>query len=184
MTVACELMPYTEAPTALEQLFWAHQDRVLRAAYRITGNMADAEDVAQTVFIRLAATTHEAIENPESYLYRAAINGALDLVRRRKGEVALDCAAETVSSSPESSPEKQVFGRELGEWLRNALAHVAPVAAEMFVLRYIEGRDNREIAKMLGTSRAVVAVRLHQVRAKLKKQFQHSYEAIHDARSK
>ena len=177
MTVACQPMPQTQTPSVLEQLFWAHQQRVLRAAYRITGNLADAEDVAQTVFIRLAASPNDKIENPESYLYRAAINGALDLVRRRKNELALDDAAEAAASSPEGSPERQLSSRELGERLRLALTHVAPVAAEMFVLRYVEGRDNREIARMLGTSRAVVAVRLHQVRAKLKKHFQHSYEA-------
>ncbi len=177
MTVACQPMPEIQTPTALEHLFWAHQERVLRAAYRITGNMADAEDVAQTVFIRLAASPNQNIEKAESYLYRAAINGALDLVRRRKSELALDDAAEAILSSPENSPERQVSSRELGEWLRNALAKVAPTAAEMFVLRYVEGRDNREIAKMLGTSRAVVAVRLHQVRAKLKQQFHRSFEA-------
>lgn len=172
MAVVREPTVNLQAPSALEQLFWAHHDRVLRAAYRITSNMADAEDVAQTVFIRLAATPNEKIDNPESYLYRAAINGALDLVRRRKGELALDVVTEVMSSSPESSPEKQLSSRELRQWLRLALANLAPTAAEMFLLRYVEGRDNREIAQMLGTSRAVVAVRLHQVRAKLKKQFQ------------
>ncbi len=176
MTVACQLMPDIETPTALEQLFWAHQERVLRAAYRITGNLADAEDVAQTVFIRLAASPAQRIDNAESYLYRAAINGALDLVRRRKSELALDDAAEPIVSSPESSPERQLSSRELGQWLRKALAQLAPVAAEMFVLRYVEGHDNREIARMLGTSRAVVAVRLHQARAKLKQQFHRSFE--------
>jgi len=176
MTVACQPMPDIQTPTALEQLFWAHQERVLRAAYRITGNMADAEDVAQTVFIRLAASNQN-IENAERYLYRAAVNGALDLVRRRKSELALDDAEEAIISSPESSPERQVSSRELGQWLRNALAKLAPAAAEMFVLRYVEGRDNREIAQMFGTSRAVVAVRLHQVRAKLKQQFHRSFEA-------
>jgi RNA polymerase sigma-70 factor, ECF subfamily len=172
MAVVREPMVNLQAPSALEQLFWAHHERVLRAAYRITGNMADAEDVAQTVFIRLAVTPNQQIDNPQSYLYRAAINGALDLVRRRKGEVALDVVAEAISSSPESSPDKQLSSREQRQWLRHALANLAPTAAEMFVLRYVEGRDNREIAQMLGTSRAVVAVRLHQVRAKLKKQFQ------------
>jgi len=179
MAVACEPMPYTE-PTRLEQLFWAHNERVLRAAYRITGNMADAEDVAQTVFIRLAASPNERIENPESYLYRSAINGALDLIRRRKGEVALEGVPEMFSSAPESSPEKQLSSRELRQWLRGALAKLAPAAAEMFVLRYVEGHENPEIALMMGTSRAVVAVRLHQTRAKLKKQFQAFMRGNHD----
>jgi len=177
MTVACQPMPEIETPTALEQLFWAHQERVLRAAYRITGNLADAEDVAQTVFIRLAASPSQKIENVESYLYRSAINGALDLIRRRKNEQAWEDAPEVMASSPESSPERQLSGLELRQWLRNALGKLAPVEAEMFVLRYVEGRDNREIAQMMGTSRAVVAVRLHQARAKLKQQFHRSFEA-------
>jgi RNA polymerase sigma factor (sigma-70 family) len=171
MAVLREPMLSIEAPSALEQLFWTHHERVLRAAYRITGNMADAEDVVQTVFIRLAASANDKIDNPGSYLYRAAINGALDLVRKRKGETALDVVAEAISHSPESSPEKQLSSRELRQWLARALATLAPTAAEMFVLRYVEGRDNREIAQMLGTSRGVVAVRLHQTRAKLQKQF-------------
>jgi RNA polymerase sigma-70 factor (ECF subfamily) len=124
------------------------------------------------VFIRLAASPNDKIENAESYLYRAAINGALDLVRKRKAEVALDVVPDIASSAPLSSPEKQLSSQELGQWLRKALAQLAPIAAEMFVLRYVEGRDNGEIAKICGTSRAVVAVRLHQVRSKLKKQFQ------------
>jgi RNA polymerase sigma-70 factor (ECF subfamily) len=172
MAVVREPMVNLGAPSELEQLFWTHHERVLRAAYRITGNMADAEDVAQTVFIRLAATPNQKIDNPESYLYRAAINGGLDLIRRRKGEVTLDVVAEAVSASPENSPERQLSSRELRQWLRDALAKLAPTAAEMFVLRYVEGRDNHEIAQMLGTSRAVVAVRLHQARAKLKKHLQ------------
>jgi RNA polymerase sigma factor (sigma-70 family) len=182
MAVVREPMVNIQAPSALEQLFWTHNERVLRAAYRITGNMADAEDVAQTVFIRLAASPNETIDNSGSYLYRAAINGALDLVRRRKGELALDAVAEAVHPAPASSPEKQLSSRELRQWLSHALANLAPTAAEMFVLRYVEGHDNREIAQMLGTSRGVVAVRLHQVRAKLKKQFRQFTRGEYDAR--
>lgn len=174
MATATEPILDTETSSPLEQLFWAHHDLVLRSAYRIVGNMSDAEDVAQTVFIRLAANPGQKIDNPEAYLRRAALNGALDLIRKRKSEVDLELIPDPVSSSPESSPERQVSNRELQVWLRKALASVAPVAAEMFVLRFVEGRDNREIAELLGTSRAVVAVRLHQVRAKLQKQF-HSF---------
>jgi RNA polymerase sigma factor (sigma-70 family) len=171
MATACEPMATTQSGY-LEELFWAHHERVIRAAYRITGNMADAEDVAQSVFIRLAGSDREKIANVESYLYRAAINGALDLLRRRKGELDLEAAGEVTSSSPMSSPERLLSSKDLAEWLRKSLSSVSTVAAEMFILRFIEDLDNAQIARMMGTSRAVVAVRLHQVRAKLKKDYQ------------
>ena len=146
-----------KTPGVLEQLFWAHHKRILRAAYRVTGNMADAEDVAQTVFMRLAATGDARIETAESYLYRAAINGALDLIRTRRGdhEVSLELAAEVATSASSSSPERQLSNRELRTWLRQGIAGLSARSAEMFVLRYVEGLDNREISRLLGTSRAV-----------------------------
>jgi len=161
-------------PELLEQLFWAHHKRILRVAYRMTGNMADADDVTQSVFMRLAGAGGVRIEAAESYLYRAAINGSLDVIRSRQGgrEVALDVATELTSSAPSSSPDRQLTSVELRRWLRQAIAQLSPRSAEMFVLRYIEGLENREIARMLGTSQAVVAVMLYQARAKLKRQFQ------------
>lgn len=174
MAVAYGVMPQVETGSSLEQLFWAHQGRVIRAAYRITGNMADAEDVAQSVFLRLAANPQDAISNPESYLYRAAINGALDLLRSRKSarEVELDIAHNVLTSAPSASPERSLSDRELRRWLRQALMEVSPRSAEMFALRYFEELTNREVAKLVGTSQAVVAVMLHHARGKLKKQLQ------------
>ena len=174
MAVAYGTIPQVEAVESLEQLFWAHHDRVIRAAYRITGNLADAEDVAQSVFLRLAANPQDAISNPESYLYRAAINGALDLLRQRKGgrEVELELASNVANSASGSSPERSLSDGEIRRWLRQALTMLSPRSAEMFALRYFEDHDNREIARLMGTSRAVVAVMLHHARGKLKKQLQ------------
>ena len=73
-------IPSTES---VSQLFAEHYRRVLLAAHRITGSMADAEDIAQGLFLRLASAERP-IDNIGSYLHRAAINGALDLLRRRK----------------------------------------------------------------------------------------------------
>jgi RNA polymerase sigma factor (sigma-70 family) len=52
--------------------------------------------------------------------------------------------------------------------LRQALTVLSPRQAEIFVLRYLEGYENREIAEMLATSQAVVAVSLFRARAQLK----------------
>ena len=171
VAVANVILPYTENREQLSQLFREHYRRVLTAAYRITGSMADAEDVAQAVFLRLSGVDRPSVENAASYLYRAAINGALDLLRRRKTAPVspIEDAANIVSVGQGSSPEAEASGRQLGNWLRLAIAELAPRAAEMFTLRYIEELGNREIAALMNTSQAVVAVTLHNVRSWLKK---------------
>ena len=155
----------------LSQLFADHHRRILLAAYRITGSMADAEDVAQTVFLRLGTGEGVPMKSAGSYLYRAAINGALDLLRRRKVAATepLDAAAGVAAAGWGESPEREASGKQLAALLRQAVSELAPRAAEMFTLRYIEELGNREIAALMGTSQAVVAVTLHQTRSKLKK---------------
>ncbi len=167
------------AMAELEQLFLAHHVRALKAAYRVTGSMADAEDVAQAVFLRIAqqGRCRAAIANPESYVYRAAINGALDLLRRRPHDTAIDDALASTADTA-----RGVETRELRAGLRRALATLGPKAAEMFVLRYLEDYDNAAIARLLRTSRAVVAVVLHRARTRLRKELL-SQTAPHDAKS-
>jgi RNA polymerase sigma-70 factor (ECF subfamily) len=172
VAAASQAIQSTESREMLSQLFAEHHRRVLLAACRITGSMADAEDVAQAVFLRLASGQGVPITNAGSYLYRAAINGALDLLRRRKSAPveALEEAAGEAFVGRGSSPEAAASNRELGSWLRLAIGELAPRAAEMFTLRYVEELGNREIAVLMGTSQAVVAVTLHQARSRLKKQ--------------
>ena len=164
-------LPVTALGESLSQLFREHHRRVLRAAYRITGSMADAEDVTQAVFLRMVNGSEPTVANARSYLYRAAINGALDLLRKRKASstVPLEEAAGIASAGLRSSPETDLSGRELGERLRAAICELSPRAAEMFTLRYLEDLGNREIAALMGTSQAVVAVTLHNARSRLKK---------------
>jgi RNA polymerase sigma-70 factor (ECF subfamily) len=171
LAVGDATMPFTETRESLSQLFREHHRRVLTAAYRITGSMADAEDVAQAVFVRLLTGGSLPMTNAGSYLYRAAINGALDLLRRRKTAPAepLQEAAGIPVAGPGNSPETVVSNRELGGWLRLAISELPPRSAEMFSLRYVEELNNPEIAKLMGTSQAVVAVTLHHARSKLKK---------------
>lgn len=167
LAAASMTLPSTESIT---QLFGEHYRRVLLAAHRITGSMADAEDIAQGLFLRLA-TEERPIDNVGSYLHRAAINGALDLLRRRKTAATepLEQAAHVASASWQSSPELAVASRQLGDALRIAIGELAPRAAEMFALRYFEELDNKEIAALMETSQAVVAVTLHNARSRLKK---------------
>jgi RNA polymerase sigma factor (sigma-70 family) len=178
VAVGSAIMPFTENREQLSHLFREHYRRVLTAAHRITGSMADAEDVAQTVFLRMAGAHGPPITNAGSYLYRAAINGALDLLRQRKtaSTEPLEGAAGIVSVGDGSSPEAEALGQELSGWLRVAIGELGPRAAEMFALRYLEELGNREIAVLMGTSQAVVAVTLHHARSRLKKRLRELHQ--------
>lgn len=171
MSAAVVNIPAADRSEAVSRLFAEHYRRVLHAACRITGDMADAEDVAQGVFLRLGAGEVPEISNAGSYLYRAAINGALDLVRsrQRRPSEPLDAAESCVSKASGASPEAELADRDLVRHLRRALTELSPRAAEIFALRYLEELENREIAALVGTSHAVVAVTLYQVRRKLRK---------------
>ena len=168
----------------LETLFQTHHGRVFRTAQRITGSAADAEDVLQTVFLRLVKS-HESYDlsrNPEAYLSRAAINASLDLLRSRTRakSVALDDTDMETIAGHARSPEALHADRELQTLVRQAVSRLGKTAGEMFVLRYYEGLDNKEIAVMMETSPLVVGVVLHRARTKLRKEIGHYLEKHHE----
>ena len=178
------LRPVPNPRGELETLFRAHQDRVFRTAQRITGSAADAEDVLQTIFLRLVKSqaTHDLSENPGAYLSRAAVNASLDLMRSRSRSKSMgleDANADAIRSTSRN-PEIQQIDRELQKLIRQAVARLGTTAGEMFVLRYYEGYENQEIAKMLGTSHLVVGVVLHRARTKLRKEIGRYLEKHHE----
>jgi RNA polymerase sigma-70 factor, ECF subfamily len=168
----------------LEGLFQAHHGRVFRTAQRITGSAADAEDVLQTVFLRLVKgqEDYDLSRNPEAYLSRAAINASLDLLRSRTRSkvVGLDDVNADTLVSGFRNPETAHADKELQTLVRQAVARLGKTAGEMFVLRYYEGFDNKEIAGLLNTSPLVVGVVLHRARTKLRKEIGHYLEKHHE----
>ena len=166
------LKPVTPAPPSLEQIFRRHASLVLSAAYRVTGRAEDAEDVLQTVFMRLARRESgaELEQNPQAYLHRAAVNAALDIVRSRSAfrSSPLGSEAANVADPTADGAERHLAGNELRDEVRRALGQLSPRAAEIFILRYFEGYENHEIAGMLGASRSTVAVVLHRARQRVR----------------
>jgi RNA polymerase sigma-70 factor, ECF subfamily len=157
-------------PDEFDRVFRTHYGLVFRTAYRITGNAADAEDVSQVVFLRLFRREESAqvldnrvLQNEESYLRRAAINAALDVIRSRQGDRTVelpDLPSEPAHDDP----------RELRQALSRALAQLKPRPAEIFALRFLEGFSNPQIARMLGISQVLVAVIVHRTRQQLRKE--------------
>jgi len=159
-----ESIEMTSAPVlaGFAGLYERHYEAVFRTALRITGRPADAEDVLQTVFVRLLSGTEhdEAARKPAAYFRRAAVNAAVDLLRRRavRGESAYDDAA------PHAAVEPALL---LKEQLRRAIATLDSEDAALFVLRFVEGLSNQELADQFQLEKNNVAVRLHRIRLRL-----------------
>lgn len=162
--------PAIAIPDELERVFQAHHGLVFRTAYRITGNAGDAEDVLQTVFLRMLrrGRNAEPLENPESYLRRAAINAALDVIRSRQADQTVPLPEESSGLTPTVPAQADVSG--LRQALSRALAQLNQLPAEIFALRFIEGLSNRQIAENLKISQVRVAVIVHRTRMQLRKE--------------
>jgi RNA polymerase sigma-70 factor (ECF subfamily) len=149
-------------PAEFEALFREHSKFIYRTAYRVTGNGEDAEDVLQSLFLRLMRRElpPDFGTNPKAYLYRAAVN----LVRSRK--VSTD-ALDAVEHS--AFREKSRARLDMDEAVRQALSELNAKAAEILILRHVHGYSDAEIARLLGTSRGTIAVSLFRSRARLRK---------------
>ena len=156
------LMPSTTPVAGFAELYERHYEAVFRAALRITGNPADAEDVLQTVFLRLLARSADilGVDQPAAYFRRAAVNAAVDVLRRREShaESEYDDLAPHAAVQPPSL---------LKERLRRALAAVDADDASLFLLRHVEGLSLEELAGMFQIEKNNVAVRLHRIRHRL-----------------
>ena len=175
-------------PQEFEEIFQEHYVLVYRTAYGITGRVEDAEDVVQTIFLRLLQRACpptcppkrprrrkpwrrwerplELVKNPKGYLYRAAVNLSLTIVQTRRRRALTEDSEDLAVSLPARVSTR---AEDLHRKLYEAIAQLKPKAAAIVILRYLHNHSDAEIAKMLGTSRGVIAVTLYRSRAHLKK---------------
>ena len=155
-------MTSTSVLAGFAELYERHYEAVFRAALRVTGNPADAEDVLQTVFLRVLSRSEgdDAARRPAAYFRRAAVNAAVDVLRRRElhAESVYDDRAPHAAVHPPSL---------LKERLRRAIATIDSDDATLFLLRHVEGLSNEELAGIFQLEKNNVAVRLHRIRRRL-----------------
>jgi RNA polymerase sigma-70 factor, ECF subfamily len=147
------------------ELYERHYEAVFRTALRVTGRAADAEDVLQTVFLRFIAMGArggevEDVAQPAAYFRRAAVNAAVDVLRRRE----LHAESEYDDLAPHAAVQPPGL---LKERLRRAIATVDSDDASLFLLRHVEGLSIEELAGMFRIEKNNVAVRLHRIRHRL-----------------
>jgi RNA polymerase sigma-70 factor (ECF subfamily) len=153
--------------TILDEMFQEHQHLILRTAYSLTHVQQDAEDVLQTIFLRLLQREIPLglRVNSKAYLYRAAVNLSLNTIRswkRRRVSDDIELIHDSVPVS-EAGPLEDLQYR-----LRSAIAQLEPRVGWILMLRYEHNFSDAEIANMIGKSRGAVAVILHRTRTHLK----------------
>lgn len=150
-----------------EDIFREHYDLIHATAYGVMGRREDAEDVVQTVFMRLVrrGMPPEFAKNPKAYLYRSAVNESLNIIRFRRRHPTTELEHAEISIEETDTLHAEAIHRRLYE----AIGELKPRPAEILILRYVHEYSDAEIAKLLGTSRGTIAVSLYRSRAHLKK---------------
>ena len=150
---------------ALGELYDRHAASLFRHALALTRRSADAEDLVQGVFVKLATTGAEllGVRKPASYLHRILSTTWLDSQRRAiAGERAVEIG---VMGSAESHP----FGIEGSMDVERALAALPDVQREAVVLHVFDGFSFREVGRATGVSLFTAAARYRLAIARLRK---------------
>jgi len=154
----------TGDPAAFGRLVSRHQRMIHALAYRMTGSLAEAEDLAQEAFIaawhQLDGFRGEA--SFSSWLYRIAVNRCLNWRSRarRRDAVHLEWSEQRVSNAPGDDPR----ARQVQE----ALLQLDPVQRAAIVLTVYDGLNHAEAARVLGCAETTVSWRVFIARRKLK----------------
>ena len=161
-------LPMTRAAddADFERLMRAHERQVLGVALRLTGNLADAQDVAQEVFLRLHRSRGSLAEEIGGWLYRVTVNVCADHGRRRKIRVAGPLDGNLAAAG--WSPEAEAARRDARSRINAALLSLGERERAALVLREMEGLTTAEVAEALGSAESTIRVQIRSARLKLR----------------
>jgi RNA polymerase sigma-70 factor, ECF subfamily len=152
---------------AFEQIVARYERRVLTLALRLLGNIADAQDASQDVFLRAFRFLHrfDAKRRIEPWLVRMTVNVCRDLGKKRRPSTGLDTDIMISSSDPHAAMSSE----ESREILYRALSELPVKERAAIVLRDLEGLSTAEVAETLGSSEATVRSQISTARLKIRK---------------
>ena len=157
---------------AFRSLVEPHLAALFRAAYRLTGNTPNAEDLVQETCVRAFLHVEElqASQPVKAWLMRVEYNLFLDAVRRQRRSPVriLDSGADSTNRypSPDANPEESTYRTQREEQLQRAWLRVSKGHRALLALR-AEGYNVAEIAEITGLEPDALNARLYRARASL-----------------
>ena len=153
-------MPLTPDRVEAERLVNTYSDLILRLSYTYLNSTCDAQDICQTVFLKLlqAPRSFDNMEHERAWIIRTTVNLCKDLLKKhwRRTTVTLDAAEHVPAPEPEEGS------------LTAALELLPPKYRTVLYLYYYEGYSAKEIAALLGEKPATIFTRLDRGRQKLR----------------
>ena len=153
---------------AFDNLMRRHERLVLVTALRLLGNLADAQDASQEVFLRLYRHLGklESERAVASWLYRVTVNVCHDARRRRPASAPVEDAAALAAEG--ADPQQNAAEAERRRALAMSLRVLSEKERAALVLRDLEGLSTEEVARALGSSEATVRSQISKARVKVK----------------
>lgn len=152
---------------AFGDLVQQHQRGVVNLVYRLSGDPAFSEDIAQEAFIRAweKLPTYQPKAPFRNWVYRIATNAAYDAFRRQKEQVDIDAV---VVAAPGNGLEQVIENQERDEIIRQAVLSLPLASRSVLILREYQGFSYQEIADTLEIPLGTVMSRLNYARTTLR----------------
>lgn len=153
---------------AFEALMRQHERLVLGTAFRLVGNLEDAKDISQEVFLKLYRQMGKS-DTPQAvpaWLYRVTVNTCLDHRRRHRVTEPVETIEEQAASG--NDPQAASAEAERRRVLLLSLRTLPEKERAALVLRDLEGLSTEEVARALGSSVATVRSQISKARIKVR----------------
>jgi RNA polymerase sigma-70 factor (ECF subfamily) len=162
---------------AMSQLVSQYQQPVFNAAYRILGNLDDAADATQTVFLKVFEHLSEYDQKFKffSWVYRIAVNESLNQVKKRRAQESLD---DDGQASPWQGPAEELDTKRLCQRVQDALMLLSDDYRTVVVLKHISSFSYQQISEILQLPEKTVKSRLYSARQLLKKTLEKEQEIL------
>jgi RNA polymerase sigma-70 factor (ECF subfamily) len=158
------------APDDIDRLVELYGPAVWRTICRLLGGAREAADCFQETFLEfIHAHRRRKIDRPQALLQTIATRRAIDSIRRQSTQRRQLTPLSDRHASSILDPPSLAVGRELADWLLEALKEIDPVQAAVFCMTQLDQMDHQEVAAAMGVTPNHVGVLLHRARSKLQK---------------